>query len=255
MKSEPATSPVTQNETPDGEAFAVAHLAQEVPKARRALKRTRIVGTILILAVGAYIGVISTILVGFSQPKEAAQVASGVLVQHVKSEGPALAAQVEREIPLLIRQAPDYLIKEIPGYRKELQQALETEYQAYCNSLSRDLDDQIDKLIDDHKAEIKTLLANANDREAIRKTLPDFDQVIAEFAKNDVDGRAVKSQIHDLAATLKEVEKRMDRLANASDLTAEEQKARRALAMLAKVIQDNSKTPEAASKSVTTLWP
>jgi len=255
MNSKQATPSVPENTTPAGEAAAAAYLAQEVPKARRTLKRTRIVGTILILCVGAYIGVISTVMVNFLQPKDAAQIATGMLTQHVKSEGPALAAQIEREIPLLIRQAPDYLIKEIPGYRRELQRQLETEYQAYCNSFSKNLGDQMDKLIDDHKAEIKTLLENANDRETIRKTLPDFDQVITEFTRNDTDGRALKSQIDDLAASLKEVEKRMDRLANASDLTPEEQKARRALAMLAKVIEDNAKTPEGASQSVTKLAP
>ena len=43
-----------------------------------------------------------------------------------------------------------------------------------------------------------------------------------------------------------EVEKRMDRLANGGNLTPEERKARHALAVLAKVIDDNVKTPEVA---------
>lgn len=227
-----------------GGETAIAYLAQELPQARKTLKRTRIVGAILICCVGAYIGTISYIMVGFLQPQEAAQVASGMLSQRVASDGPAFAAQVEREIPLLIRQLPDYLIKEIPNYRKEFQKTLESECQNYCSAFSKDFGDQVDKLIDDHKAEIKTLLDNASDRAAIRKVLPDFDRVVTDFMKSDVDGIALKKHIDDLAAALKEVEKRMDRLANGKDLTPEEQKTRRALAVLAKVIQDNANVPE-----------
>jgi hypothetical protein len=90
--------------------------------------------------------------------RTAAEVATGMLAQHVANDGPVLAARVEWEIPHVIHEVPDYLIGELPVYRKELQQSLETEYEAYCNSLSKDLGDQLDKLIDEHQAGIKTLL-------------------------------------------------------------------------------------------------
>ncbi len=244
MNTKPAPSKIPQQEMLTGEEMATAYLAQEVPKARQTLKRTRITGIILICCVGAYISAISYVMVGFLRPQQAAEVASGMLAQRAANDGPAFAARIEREIPAFIRQLPDYLIKEIPNYRKELQKTLETECQTYSTSFSKDLGDQMDKLIDDHKAEIKTLLENANDRAAIRKVLPDFDRVVTEFTKNDVDGIALKKHIDDLAAALKEVEKRMDRLANGTNLTPEEQKARRALAMLAKVVQDSTTTPE-----------
>lgn len=253
MNTQPAPSNTPEKAGPAGETAATAYLAQELPKARKTLKRTRIACIVLICFVGAYMGTISTIMVSFFQPKEAAQVASGMLVQHVRSDGPVLAAQFEREIPALIRQVPDYLIKEIPGYRIMLQQSLEAEYQVYCNSFSKDFADELDKLLDNHKAEIKTLLEKASDRAAIRKVLPDFDQVIDDFTKHDVDGKMLKRHIDDLASTLKEVEKRMARLANASDLTPEEQKARRGLALLAKVIDDNTKMPPRVSLPVEPL--
>jgi hypothetical protein len=247
--SSPAATPDTTPQT--GEAMVAAYLAQELPKARQAFKRTRIIGIILILFVGAYMGVISTIMVNFFQPKAAAEVASGMLAQHVASDGPVLAARIEWEIPHLIHEVPDYLITELPVYRKELQQSLVAEYQAYCLSLNTELGKQLDKLIDEHKAEIKTLLENAGDRDTIRKTLPDFDKVINESLKNNVEGQALKDHIDEMAAALKEVEKRMDRLANGSNLTPEEQKARQALALLTKVIQNTAKLPEDVSTPVT----
>ena len=251
MKTEPSPAAAPKEAAQTGEAVVAAYLAQELPKARQLLKRTQIICIVLILFVGAYIGTISTIMVRFFRPIDAAEVASGMLAQHAVKDGPILAAKVEWEIPHIIHQVPDYLIGELPIYRKELQQSLETEYEGYCNSLAKDLGDQIDKLIDDHKAEIKTLLENAGDRDAIRKTLPDFDKVIAESMKNDPEGQALRERIDEWAAALKEVEKRMDRLASGSNLTPEEQKARHALALLSKVIEDNTKMPEDVSAPVT----
>ena len=250
MKTEPSPAAAPDKTPQIGEAIVAAYLAQELLKARQLLKRTRIICIILILFVGAYIGIISTILVNFFQPKAAAEVASGMLAQHAMKDGPILAAKIEWEIPHTIHQVPDYLIGELPVYRRDLQQSLEAEYEAYCNSLSKNLGDQIDKLIDEHKAEIKTLLENAGDRDAIRKTLPDFDKVIAEFMKNDMEGQALRERIDAWAVSLKEVEKRMDRLANGSNLTPEEQKARHALSLLSKVIDANTKMPEAGSAPV-----
>jgi hypothetical protein len=244
MKTDPAPAAAPRETAQTGEAVVAAYLTQELPRARQLLKRTRIICLALILFVGAYIGTISIIMVNFSKPKTAAEIASGMLAQHVVRDGPILAAKVEWEIPHLIHQLPDYLIGELPVYRKELQQSLVTEYEGYCNTLAKNLGEKIDKLIDEHQAEIKTLLENAGDREAIRKTLPDFDRVISEFLKKDVEGQAVRERIDAWAATLKEVEKRMDRLANGTNLTPEEQKARHALALLSKVIEDNTKMPE-----------
>ena len=238
----PAAAP---DETPQtGDAVLAAYLAQELPKAQHVLKRTRIIGIVLIVLVGAYIGTISTILVNNFQPKAAAEIASGMLAMHILNDGPIVAAHVEAEIPKIIRQVPDYLIGELPGYRKQLQQSLETAYETYCNSLNKELGSQIDDLIDSHPAEIKTLLENASDRDTIRKTLPDFDKMVATCMKNDAEGQALKTKIDEWATALKEVEKRMDRLAYGSNLTPEEQKARRALALLSKVIQDNTNSSE-----------
>jgi hypothetical protein len=251
MKTNPSPAAAPKEAPLTGEAVLAAYLAQELPKARQLFKRTRIVCIVLILFVGAYIGVISTIMVNFFQPKAAAEVASGMLAQHAVKDGPILAAKVEWEIPHIIHEVPDYLIGELPVYRKELQQSLEAEYEAYCNSLSKDMGDQLDRLIDDHQAEIKTLLENASDRDAIRKTLPDFDRVIAESMKNDAEGQALRQHIDEWAAALKEVENRMDRLANGSNLTPEERKARYALALLSKVIDANAKMPEDISAPMT----
>lgn len=198
MKTEP--SPAAPKESPQtGEAIVAAYLAQELPKARQLYKRTQIICVVLIIFVGVYIGTITTIMVNFFQPKAAAEVASGMLAQRVAIDVPLIAARIEWGIPNLIHEVPDYLIGELPIYRKELQQSLETEYEAYCNSLSKDLGDQIDKFIDAHQAEIKTLLENANDRDAIRKTLPDFDKVISETMKNDPEGRALRERIDEWA--------------------------------------------------------
>ena len=243
MKPEqtPAPAPQTPAETSDA---AAAYIAQELPKARKALKRTRIVGLVLICLVGSYISFISLTLVKFFQPREAAQIASGMLVQHIASDGPTLALQIERQIPLLIRQLPDYVIRELPTYRQEVELALEGELRAHCAGLSRDLGKELDAQIDSHQSELKSLLEHPNDRAVLRTVLPDLDQTITGFLTADADGKVVQERITDLATGLKDVEKHMDRLANGAGLTPEEQKARRSLAVLAKAIKDKTNVPE-----------
>jgi hypothetical protein len=249
MKPEQTLS--TAPETPAGTSdAAAAYIAQELPKARKALKRTRIIGVVLICVVGGYISFISLTLVKFFQPREAAQIASGMLMQRIASDGPVLAWQVEGEIPRLIRQVPDYVIHELPSYRQETEQALMGELQGHCAALSQQLGRQMDEQIDSHQAELKTLLEHPNDRAVVRTVLPDLDQTITSFLTTDADGKAVREHINDLAAGLKEVEKHMDRLANGANLTPEEQKARRSLAVLAKAIKDKTKVPEVASTPV-----
>jgi hypothetical protein len=247
----PEQTPSTTPETPAGTAdAAAAYIAQELPKARKALKRTRIIGLVMVCLVGGYISFISLTLVKFFQPHEAAQIASGMLMQRIASDGPILALQVEREIPLLIRQLPDYVIRELPGYRQELELALEWELQNHCAALSRDVGKQMDIQIDGHQSELKSLLEHPNDRTVLRSVLPDLDQTITGFLTTDADGKVVQDHITDLANGLKEVEKHMDRLANGTNLTPEEQKARRSLAVLAKSIKDKTKEPDLAPAPV-----
>jgi hypothetical protein len=229
---------------------AAAYIADQLPKARKALKRTRIIGLVLLGLVGIYISFISLTLVRFFEPREAAQIASGMVLQRLASDGPVLALQVEREIPLLIRQLPDYVIRELPGYRREVELALESELQTHCVALSRQVGSQMDEQISSHQAELKTLLAHPNNRALLRTVLPDLNQTITGFLTMDADGKVVQQQITDLATGLKEIEQHMDRLANGSNLTPDEQKARRSLAMLAKAIKDKTKVPELASTPV-----
>jgi hypothetical protein len=228
---------------PAPDTTATDYISQELARSRKALKRTRVVGAILVCGIAAYIGAITYILTGYFEPAEAAQVASGMLAQRVAADGPAFAASAESQILSLLHQTPDYLKQQLPVLRKELQAQFENEFRTYCGSLSANLGNKMDQFLDDHQGEIKSLLDNANDRAAIRRTLPSFDQMVADFVQNDVDGRTLKKHIDDLSLALKEVEKRMDRLANATDLTVEELKARRALAVIAKVTTQQTSIP------------
>jgi hypothetical protein len=244
MNPEQMPSPTPETPAVTAEATAAAYIAQELPKARKAFKRSRIIGLILVALVGGYISIISLTLVKFFQPPEAAQIASGMLMEHIASDGPALAVQVEREIPLLIRQLPDYVIRELPKYRQQAELVLEGELQAHCVALSTQLGRQMDEQIESHQAELKSLLEHPNDRAVLRSVLPDLNETITGFLTTDADGKVVQEHINDLAAGLKEIERHMDRLANGSNLTPEEQKARRSLAVLAKAIRDKTHLPE-----------
>jgi hypothetical protein len=238
-----SNSSAPENTAPSGDALAAAFLAQELPNARKTLKRTRIVGVALILFIAAYMGTISTIMVGFFAPTAAAEVASGMLTQHVASDGPMLLLHVEREIPQLIHETPDFLIKQVPDFRKQLQSVLLTDCEVYCNAWGKDWSVQMDQYIDTHQPEIRTLLENASDRDTIRKTLPDFDQLVTETVRKNVEGQATKEHIDAWAAALNTADQRVDRLVNGQNLTPEEIKARHTLAMVSVIIKHHTQLP------------
>jgi hypothetical protein len=233
------------------QAVAEAYLAQELHKARRILRRTRITSLVLIALVGTYMTVVSAMLTRFLQPREAAQVASGMMVQHIQNNGPALAVRLEREIPLLIRDTPVHLLQQLPACRQEIEKSLALEFRGRCSTFANELGTEMDRLIESHKADIGRLLENAEDREALRKILPDFERAITGFLNTDSDGRLVKKQIAELASTLAQIDQRVDRLANGSSLTTEEQKARRALAMLARIIDNQTALPDTRQAALT----
>src|SRR5689334_7408552 len=123
--SSPANNPKSN------EAAAVEFIQQELPKARQTLRRTRIFGFFLIAFVAAYMSFICHTMKEFLQPKAAAEVASVMIAEHVTRDGPALAMQIEREIPLLIRQLPKYVTGALPDYRKQIENDIEAEFQNY----------------------------------------------------------------------------------------------------------------------------
>jgi hypothetical protein len=249
----PATMCSTASSTPLPATDAAAYIAQELPKARQALRRSRIIGLVLIGLVGSYISVISLTMIRFFQPQEAARIASGMLIEHIADDGPGLMLQVERQVPLLIRQLPDYVIRQLPVYRRDVELTLETELQGHGTGLSRQLGKQMDELLATHQNDLKILLARPNDRALVRTVLPDLDETVGGFLTTDADGKVVREHINDLAAGLKDIERHMERLANGTNLTPEERKARRSLAVLAKAIKDNTKVVATAGGQVDKL--
>jgi hypothetical protein len=240
-------APGANTPSSNGDFLAAEFFAKELPDARRALRRTQIWGVVLILFMGAYIGIISTILVGFFQPQAAAEVANGMLKEHFAKDGPVLLTQVEQEIPRIIQATPDLLIHEIPAFRQQMQEALAADCQTYCIGLTREFGTRMDQYIDAHQSEIHTLLENAGDRDAMRKALPDFDQYVTDTLLKNTEGQAAKEHIDAWEAALKEVDQRVDRLANAQDLSPEEIKARHALALLSAVTRQNTQLPDTNS--------
>ncbi len=246
------TEPIAGDQPAVTEAAASAYIAAELPKAQTALRRTRIVGGIAICLVGIYIAVISVTMVKFFQPRAAAEVASGMIIGQLANHGPTVLREVEREIPVLVRQIPDYVIQEVPHYRQDVEQAMEKDLRTHCVVLSQDVGRQMDKLIEDSKLDMNALLANANNPAALRKLLPDLDQMITEFLTTNPDGKQINQHISDLAAELHEIQQRTDRLANGSNLSVEEQKARHSLAILSRAIKNklDAREPAPAKKLV-----
>ena len=220
------------------------YLLDQVQKERVSLSRTRLYGIISMAAVLAYMGFITLNLQQFLQPAQAAELARGVIAERVETEGPQIADQVKQQIPILIGQIPDYAQQQLPTLREGLENQFETTLTENLTSSSDQMDKNMDDYLNAHKDEIKLALTSGQDPAAVSQL---GDGVTQEFLtslkENAVNGETVQSKLDNSLSALTDVKKKMDRLANAKNLTPQEKKTRHAIAIMTKTI--NRETPQA----------
>ncbi len=219
------------------------YLLDQVQKERVGLSRTRLYGIISIAAVLAYMGFITLNLQQFLQPAQAAELARGVIAERVDTEGPQIADQVKQQIPILIGQIPDYAQQQFPTLREGLENQFETTLTENLTSSSDQLDKHMDEYLEAHKDEIKLALTSGQDNAAVSQLGDGLTQeFLASLKENMVNGETVQSKLDNSLSSLTDVKKKMDRLANAKDLTPQEKKTRHAIAIMTKTI--NRETPQ-----------
>ncbi len=218
------------------EAVATQFVADELEKARSSLKKTRLAGVILLVFVLGYMSFITINLVKFLEPKNAAEVANGVIAEQVDQKASDIAAQLKIKIPSLIAQLPEFVLGKLPEYREALENKVETDLTDYCLSASAHMGKQLDDFLVEHKASIGNLLKTADDKEALKLLATDIEQEFMSYLeeKPEGGGESIKEKMATSLDALKRIEKQMDRLANGKELPPKEKKTRRAIAIVSK---------------------
>lgn len=226
--------PVTSGSDEVAEQF----LEHEVVTARKSLRLTQILGSIGILTILGYMIYLNTTLARTLEPKAAAEVARGLVMERVDAHANDIAAQIKTRVPAMVADVPDYALKQIPIYREQLETKVEADLEQYLTNNTPQLEGLVDDLLTAHKDEIKQVLADGKDP-AVAKALGDAmeKEMMAKLAQIQINGESLQNKIGQSLDTLLKMQARIHRLATAKDLTPQEVKARRAIAILTQTVE------------------
>lgn len=228
-----------------GEVAAEHFLEQEVVAARRGLRRTQLFAGLCTLAILLYMTYLNTTLARTLEPKTAAEIARGLITERIETQADDIAAQVKERVPAMVADVPDYALKQMPIYREKLENEVEADLQQYLTKNATSLEGLVDDLLVKHQEEIKQVLTDGKDP-AVVKALGDkmHEELMGRLAQLQVNGETLQSKIAQSLDALQKMQERMHRLATAKDLTPQETKARRAIAILTHTIESKrTQTP------------
>lgn len=221
-------------------------LTDELAATRLSLQRTRLVGiTVMVIVIG-YMSYVSRSLNKQLEPKAAADFATTFIAAQVMEKTDALASQVKERIPALVADLPDYLQRELPRHREALEDRLEQDFKEHCAATSQQLGKHLDDFLQAHVVQIRTLLNTAENKpEQLQALAPDLEKEIIRYLSDKSAGdESLKEKIDQAHAELQKVEKQVDRLSAGVNLTPQEKKVRRAIAIISRSAEQQTKQLE-----------
>jgi len=227
---------------PSACAVAEQFVATEHARALKALGIARIASIAVVVVFGAVMLYITNGFTSSLEPHTAAEIATGLIATQVNERGPELVNQFKEKVPELIRQTPDYIMKEMPGYRGQLEDRVEQELSKYAQSTSDQLGSHLDAVLDAHKENVKTLVASAKDPAALQDLSAGFRVELMKYIDEaPPSGQSIRSQIDESLHALQEISAKVKRLSANKGLTPQEAKTRQAIAILARNIDQQRK--------------
>jgi hypothetical protein len=228
------------NPAPQDAAGQVAtqFVQDELAKSRTSLKRAKLTAIILLAVVGGYMGFITYFFTDFLKPKNVASLAVDTVSAQVSLYSTEISDRIREEVPKLVADLPDMLIKGMPDYREQLEAKVEEILIENLSEHSEDFGKHLDDFLGIHQAEIKELLDATGDKEKTKILMTALEQDILEYLDAETeDGETIKQKLDISLAAIQNIEKQLNRLANGKDLNAQELKTRRAVAFISKKLQ------------------
>lgn len=220
-----------------GEPIAERFVRKELMDARKSLRVTQIVASVVALGTMIYTGAIASGLNKTLEPTSAATVATGLIATQVEEQGPQIASEIRQRIPKLIEEMPDYAIKQLPQYRTALESQVENDMNKYFTSSSKELGASFDELLEDNKASIGQMLKDGKDPEATKIVGNAIEKEMLDYTNTvKLNDETLSAKLDGAYTSLTAVEKRMAKLALNKNLTPQEKKARRAIGILSRTI-------------------
>jgi hypothetical protein len=236
--SAPENQPTEAAKTPASGQVAVDFVATELAQARSSLKKAQIVGIILLLFVGGYMTVLTAKLKPFLTPQGAASTANDLILNQVSERAPMIADDLKKRVPEMVARIPDMVIDKLPEWRTQIEDKVEDTLKSHLTEHSVQFGKHLDLYLANNQQQIGELLQAANDKDKLKVVMTSIEMDVLSFLNEKFDEKeSIKEKLDAALAKLTHLEKQMDRLANASDLTPQEKKTRRAIAIIAQKIE------------------
>lgn len=222
-----------------GNQLAVDFVAKELGQARSSLKKAQIVGIVLILFVAGYVTILTSKLSPYLSPQGAASTANDIILTQVTERAPLIADDLKKRVPEMVARIPDMVIGKLPEWRGQLEEKAEDTLRDQMQDHSVQLGKRLDLFLADHQAQIGELLASTQDKDKtkLRSLMTSIEQDMLAYMDEKFDQKeSIREKIDASLEKLSHMEKQIDRLANANDLTPQEKKTRHAIAVIVQKI-------------------
>jgi hypothetical protein len=214
-------------------------LEDEILKTQDGLRRTRVLGVIMIGAVIAYMSYITAGLTEFMVPKTAAEMTTDFVSSQVASKTDLLADKIKEEIPKLVRGLPDHALEKIPEYRATFENNVVGNLSAHAQTTSGHLDKLLKAFFEGHEPEIKKFVEAAENEPLSDIFKEELLAAILDYLRSvPPNGEPLTEKFDKSLLVLKQAEAKLDFLAVGKDLSPAEKKTRYALAVVADGIRD-----------------
>lgn len=236
-----STPETPKNEQPKSSAteeLAASFVASELAQARSSLKKAQIVGIVLLLFVGGYMAVLTTKLKPFLTPEGAASTANDIIYAQVTDRAPVIAEDLKKRVPELVARIPDVVIEKMPEWRTQIEDQVEITLTEHLKEHSVQFGKRLDLFLADNQQQIGELLNSANDKDKLRVVMTSIEQDVLSFMDEKFDEKeSIREKLNGALEKLTHMQGQMDRLANGNDLTPQEKKTRRAIAIIAQKVE------------------
>ncbi|MBG85546.1 MAG: hypothetical protein CMO80_01435 [Verrucomicrobiales bacterium] len=218
-------------------------LEDEILKTQDSLRRTRVTGFILIVAVLSYMGYITTGLTEFMEPKKAAEMTTGFVNDQVSTRTDLLAEMIKSEVPRLVAGLPDHALEQIPTYRETLENTVIINLERHAKSTGEHLEATLQAFFDGHEPEIKKFLESTENEPINEVFKEDLLNAIMDYLRSGPpNGEPLTEKFDKSLLALKQAETKIDYLTVNKDLSRAEKKTRYALAVIAEAISEQLHT-------------
>ena len=224
----------SEKQMPEGDA-AVQYVNDQLAASKASLNRVRTFGIIIVLFVLMYMTWITRKLNAALEPQNAAQTTKDLLVLQMNQHAQGISDNLAQRVPDLMQELPEYAMNQIPRLRENLEDRILAQVSNYSRITASELETYLDQFLTEHKDEINRFLNSSQDIDDLRASIgSDFGEMLKQYLDTKVanENFTLMEQLDLTVNQLNEIADRVRHLAENENLTEEEQRTRRAIAVL-----------------------